>query len=525
MKKFLTLISIVLFISLLPQVAIAQVIEKPVGCFAGTNGLHPDVLVHPEARGVLLLARWQDVEPSPGVFDFSSLDADIATVTNAGLKYSLMVAGGAFGSPDWLVDSLNADVFTFTYQGQSQMLPLWWDTTIKQRLDTLITKLGDQYSSDPMLSHVYVTQMTTNGAEGHLNGVNMTSFANAGYNDQDWIDCAKSTTYKFASAFPDKPIVFEIHEIDQDTIVPATIIDDLYGDPNLCERVGLAMWWISGKTTYQSDLLTYISNFQGDKYAQVIGRSDQTHRFQDSLYSTVFVQAKDLDIRYIEPWPYEFQHSTHDSLLQDFNMWADNNFSTTSSCSPLSVDLINFTGYPQGDKVLLEWQTASEINNEKFEIEISSTGIDFQTIGEVAGNGTTAQVNNYVFTVDDPFAGANYFRLKQIDFDGQFEYSEVVTVNFNISGLFFNNNKERIGGIYPNPSKPGFVYLDFHGLKTKTVYYSVFDLRGKLIAAGAPLGTSSEHTLQFDFKFLEKGVYIVKIEAEGDLIARKLIVE
>lgn len=313
--------------------SIAQNIELPKGCFAGTNGTHPDVLSHNEARGVLLSYKWYEIEVSPGVFNFTNLNSDIQDVTNAGLKYTIAILGGAFGSPTWLIDSLGAEYYDFNYQNQDWRLPLWWDETVKNRLEILIAELGSQFADDNALSHVYVTQMTVNGVEGHLNGFDMNAFTLSGFTAQKWIESAKSTTIKYAESFPDKPIVFEVHEIDGDTIVPSAIINELYNDPTLCKRVGLGMWWISGKTSYQTNLIETIANFQGDKYAQVIGRSDQLHRFQDSLYSTVFAQAKELNIRYIEPWPYEFQHHTYDSLLQDFNTWADENFTSNFSCS------------------------------------------------------------------------------------------------------------------------------------------------------------------------------------------------
>jgi hypothetical protein len=109
----------------------------------------------------------------------------------------------------------------------------------------------------------------------------------------------------------------------------------LYADTNLCKRVGLGMWWISGKTTYQPNLINYIANFQGDKYAQVIGRSDELSRFKDDLYASVFEQAKELGIRYIEPWPYEMQNHTYDDLLKDFNAWADAKFNPTDTCGTI----------------------------------------------------------------------------------------------------------------------------------------------------------------------------------------------
>lgn len=314
----------------------AQIIEKPLGCFAGTNGTNPNVVSHPDARGVLLTEKWSNIESTPGVIDFTLLDNKVNIVKTAGLKYALAISVGAFGSPEWLTGTLGAGYFDFEYQGQNWKLPLWWDDIVEERLDALITALGERYAADTLLSHVYVSQMTVNGIEGHLNGVDMDAFALSGFTNEQWITCAKATALKFGEAFPDKPIVFEIHEIDRDTIVPATIINDLVNEEELCERIGLGMWWISGKTSYQPDLITYISNFQGDKYAQVIGRSDQVERFQDSLYNTVFTQAKTLGIRYIEPWPYEFQYHTYDSLLQDFNVWADNNFTLADTCAVLS---------------------------------------------------------------------------------------------------------------------------------------------------------------------------------------------
>ena len=338
MKNALLIVTTILFSNLL----ISQIITKPRGCFAGSNGTNVAVLAHPEARGVLIAVHWSSIETSPGIFDFTSINSKIASITNANLKYSLAILGGSLGSPDWLIDSIGASYFNTTFQGQNARLPLWWDSLVLQRLGILITELGKQYSQDNSLSHIYVTQMTSNGIEGHLNGVDMNAFATRGFTNQNWINAAKSTTYMFAQAFPNIPIAFEVHEISGNTTVPTTIMNDLYNDPNLCGRVGLAMWWLSGKTSYQPNLIDFITSFKGDKYAQVIGRSDQVERFKDGLYSTIFDQAKNLGIRYIEPWPYEFQYHTYDNLLQNFNLWTDTTFSAVSNCSDLSTtDEIN----------------------------------------------------------------------------------------------------------------------------------------------------------------------------------------
>ena len=366
----------------LPFLTFSQLVDKPAGCFAGTNGTNSSVLVHPEVRGVLLVEKWSDIEITPGDYHFTRLNQKIDLVKSEGLKYSLAIAGGAFGSPDWLTDSLHVSYHTFQDEEQSWKLPLWWDAECNFRLTNLITQLGNQYASDSMLSHVYVTQMTVNGIEGHLNRVDMSEFALDGFTNQRWVDAAKNTVVSFANAFPDKPVVFEVHEIDHDITIPATIINELYDDESLHDRLGLGMWWLSGKTTYQSNLIDFIENFKGDKYAQVIGRSDETYRFQDSLYSTVFSQAKYLGIRYIEPWPYEFQYHTNDSLMHDFNLWADACFSSsdTGSCFSKTVGTNDFKDevviFPNPTKEVLKVQ----ISFPYYKLEISLFNLNGQEL-------------------------------------------------------------------------------------------------------------------------------------------------
>jgi len=224
---------------------------------------------------------------------------------------------------------MNVPFINYTFQGDPLRLPLWWDTVVQSRIQMMVTALGNQFANDTSLALVYVTQMTTNGIEGHFNGIPMSTMYSAGFTPTKWINAAKQTTYFFANAFPSKAIAFEVHEVDTTEVIPQTIINDLYNDTSLRGRVGAALWWLSGKTTYQPDLLNVLQNFPGDKYAQLIGNSRQPWRFKDSSIATAFAQAKQLRIRYIEPWLYEYQHHTIDSLLHDFNIWADSTFVLT----------------------------------------------------------------------------------------------------------------------------------------------------------------------------------------------------
>ena len=111
----------------------------------------------------------------------------------------------------------------------------------------------------------------------------------------------------------------------------------------------------------------------------------------------------------------------------------------------LSVELLSFTATTKGDNNLLNWHTASEINNSHFIIQRSKDGENFMDIGTVKGAGTTTTPQYYNFTDDKPLNGINYYRLKQVDFDGQEDDSKIVSVNRLSEG-------KSILAAYPNPT-------------------------------------------------------------------------
>lgn len=95
----------------------------------------------------------------------------------------------------------------------------------------------------------------------------------------------------------------------------------------------------------------------------------------------------------------------------------------------LPVELLSFEAEILYNAVEFKWATASELNNDKFEIEESYDGLHFKKIGEVEGNGTSTEQQNYSFKIEKTGNGIFYYRLKQLDFDGQFEYSKVIHVS------------------------------------------------------------------------------------------------
>ena len=124
----------------------------------------------------------------------------------------------------------------------------------------------------------------------------------------------------------------------------------------------------------------------------------------------------------------------------------------------LPVDLVSFNAKAKDDRILLEWQTKSELNNRGFEIQKSKDGRAWDILEFVEGKGTIYALNTYYSQDRSPIQGSNYYRLKQLDFDGNFEYSNIVFVNFN-----HQINKV---GIFPNPVKDQLTLVNAEGKAT-----------------------------------------------------------
>ncbi len=119
-------------------------------------------------------------------------------------------------------------------------------------------------------------------------------------------------------------------------------------------------------------------------------------------------------------------------------------FGIGEGITTLPVKMVKFLASADAKSAKLYWETASERNNDKFEVEHSTNGKDFAKVGEVKGNGTSQKLNTYSFKDFAPANGVNYYRLKQLDFSGDFEYSDVKFVNFELEAPIFS--------IYPNPA-------------------------------------------------------------------------
>ncbi|MBL4655384.1 MAG: T9SS type A sorting domain-containing protein, partial [Bacteroidia bacterium] len=184
---------------------------------------------------------------------------------------------------------------------------------------------------------------------------------------------------------------------------------------------------------------------------------------------------------------------------------------STTANSPLPIELLDFTVDVKNQYVILTWSTATEINNDYFTIERSVDGINYYEIAEVEGYGYSNVLQKYTAIDEDPFQGISYYRLKQTDFDGQFEYFSPVSITFNDSEVFPIN-------ISPNPTKQNLT-ISFPNSKVKEV--SLFNSVGVQLLN---LNTMGKTVLELNVRTYAEGIYYLKFVTEQGAKIKKLYI-
>ncbi len=173
------------------------------------------------------------------------------------------------------------------------------------------------------------------------------------------------------------------------------------------------------------------------------------------------------------------------------------------------VELASFTAKNINGNVVLNWLTASELNNSGFEVQRRSGNENFAAIGFVEGFGTTSQAQSYSFTDREAVSGNYTYRLKQIDFDGTFSYSPEVNVGVNVPAEF------NLSQNYPNPFNPS-TKINFNLTVDSRVSFKVFDILGQEVYSSLNQNyTAGLHTITFDGSSINSGVYFYRLDAAG----------
>ncbi len=193
------------------------------------------------------------------------------------------------------------------------------------------------------------------------------------------------------------------------------------------------------------------------------------------------------------------------------------------SGTPLPVELTSFTATINKDKVELNWKTVSEVNNYGFEIQrkINNSQLtmnNWEKIGFVKGSGTSNSAKEYFYTDDEVNNGKYSYRLKQIDNDGQYKYSNVVDVNVDNRPTEFALSQN-----YPNPFNPTTTInfaLPLQSNVTLTIYNSLGQKVTTIINGVLPAGN---HSVNFNASRLSSGIYIYQLRAGNFIQTKKLV--
>ncbi len=177
----------------------------------------------------------------------------------------------------------------------------------------------------------------------------------------------------------------------------------------------------------------------------------------------------------------------------------------------LPVTLLSFTASKQGAQNLLQWATTQEVNSSYFGVERSDDGVNFTSIGQVDAAGNSSLAKSYSLVDSKPVNGTDYYRLKMVDKDGKFSYSEIRSVN------------EAVGfgvSIYPNPVENN-LNLNFSSDKAETVEVVVVDNGGKVVAEQEVEVLAGASMQSINVGALSSGSYYVRVVGEeGDVEER-----
>lgn len=294
-------------------------------------------------------------------------------------------------------------------------------------------------------------------------------------------------------------------------------INDINGAP-VTSHVIQNLWTISSPTSITADVLITLdwqsvskegTGFDTTKNALFIFGPNDTLWSNLNAYtseSSNFQQNLAIN-KFQNTFPYQFAVGDAGGL------------NLLNSIIALPVDFISFTATKKGsDMAMLEFATAWEINNAGFEVERSTNGISWNKIGFVPGKGNSTQISNYSFQTS--LANLNapiiYFRLKQIDFNGQYEYS--VTRTIRLHGIAENH-----AIIYPNPATNRVLISANTISQGEVATVSIRDISGKLILTERQLIGNESKVIEVNLDLLPPGSYIIQLASVSVNYSTRLV--
>lgn len=191
------------------------------------------------------------------------------------------------------------------------------------------------------------------------------------------------------------------------------------------------------------------------------------------------------------------------------NLYLNNTTCPLPICIALPIELTSFEASEEDCSIVLDWTTASEENNDYFQVEKSTDGETFEVISTIDGAGTSNQLKHYTFT-DSKAVAINYYRLKQVDFDGTSTTSKTITMR---SSCFEEGTAFTMSEIYPNPVSSGSVNIRFYTeIEINEATILITDVVGRTVHTETTDVVLGQNKLTFSSDLLTSGTYLVRIK-------------
>lgn len=187
-------------------------------------------------------------------------------------------------------------------------------------------------------------------------------------------------------------------------------------------------------------------------------------------------------------------------------------FSVQSS-SPLPIELGYFQGQPAAKGILLQWTTLLEENNAYITVEKSANGLDFKEVTQMDGYGTSYAPKHYQFLDQAPYSGINYYRLKQVDFDGSETFHQTISVHW--------EGSVNAPMIYPTLAN-NYLNLKWPSAVPKRVRLEIYDMTGRLVKTAFTPPETASWTLETSA--LSNGNYILKTRSGSQHYSQRFLV-
>jgi glycosyl hydrolase family 42 (putative beta-galactosidase) len=286
----------------------------------GSGSVVPAVAALEHVDGVLVRISWDDIETSPGIYDWILLDDQLAAAQSFEIKISLAIINGP-GAPTWLA-GMGVEMFDYLLQGSPRQMPVPWDAVYQSRWMQFVSDFGARYVNEETISLVYITNSSGNGFEMQLprSPTDTANWLAIGYTDELYADSWKDMIDIFAQAFPNHALSHEVHPV----LGSDAVAEDVYAYARTVhgDQIGvLAAWWMvrNAHDVYPGMFeLLKDASYQSHSEVQVANSfTNNPDRFSEDGYQGEIDLAIESGVRYMEVWNSDLLNPSLTALMEE----------------------------------------------------------------------------------------------------------------------------------------------------------------------------------------------------------------